>query len=177
MAAMKPRTGDGPLEVTKEGRGIVMRVPLEGGGRLVVEGGDRHRQPQRRHEAARRRQAEPSRPHEGVEIEEVERLKRRHPEPPGRGAAVAEHGRLEAGAAGCVGKGKPLEFAVGREPCRLRRAGDERRHPGNRDAGGWGRGGCGIPGGRHELGIAPLEAQVTRGPVPKLQVEQPPASI
>jgi hypothetical protein len=34
---MKPRTGDGPLEVTKEGRGIVMRVPLEGGGRLVVE--------------------------------------------------------------------------------------------------------------------------------------------
>ena len=37
MAAMKPRTGDGPTEVTKEGRGIVMRVPLEGGGRLVVE--------------------------------------------------------------------------------------------------------------------------------------------
>ncbi|NJP67705.1 DUF3117 domain-containing protein [Streptomyces lonarensis] len=37
MAAMKPRTGDGPLEVTKEGRGIIMRVPLEGGGRLVVE--------------------------------------------------------------------------------------------------------------------------------------------
>ena len=37
MAAMKPRTGDGQLEVTKEGRGIVMRVPLEGGGRLVVE--------------------------------------------------------------------------------------------------------------------------------------------
>ncbi|WP_082606179.1 DUF3117 domain-containing protein [Nocardioides sp. Root190] len=37
MAAMKPRTGDGPLEVTKEGRAYVMRVPLEGGGRLVVE--------------------------------------------------------------------------------------------------------------------------------------------
>ena len=37
MAAMKPRTGDGPMEVTKEGRGIVMRAPLEGGGRLVVE--------------------------------------------------------------------------------------------------------------------------------------------
>ena len=37
MAAMKPRTGDGPLEVTKEGRGIVMRVPLEGGGMLVSE--------------------------------------------------------------------------------------------------------------------------------------------
>ncbi|OUZ08876.1 DUF3117 domain-containing protein [Aeromicrobium sp. PE09-221] len=37
MAAMKPRTGDGPMEVTKEGRCIVMRVPLEGGGRLVVE--------------------------------------------------------------------------------------------------------------------------------------------
>ena len=32
-----PILGDGPLEVTKEGRGIVMRVPLEGGGRLVVE--------------------------------------------------------------------------------------------------------------------------------------------
>ena len=37
MAAMKPRTGEGPLEVTKVGRGLVMRVPLEGGGRLVVE--------------------------------------------------------------------------------------------------------------------------------------------
>ncbi|MEY2672803.1 DUF3117 domain-containing protein [uncultured Aurantimicrobium sp.] len=36
MAAMKPRTGDGPMEVAKEGRAIVMRVPLEGGGRLVV---------------------------------------------------------------------------------------------------------------------------------------------
>jgi len=37
MAAMKPRTGDGPMEVTKENRILVMRVPLEGGGRLVVE--------------------------------------------------------------------------------------------------------------------------------------------
>jgi len=25
------------MEVTKEGRGIVMRVPVDGGGRLVVE--------------------------------------------------------------------------------------------------------------------------------------------
>ena len=40
MAAMKPRTGEGPLEVTKEGRGLVMRVPLEGGGRLVVSVND-----------------------------------------------------------------------------------------------------------------------------------------
>ena len=37
MAAMKPRTGDGPLEVTEESRSLIMRVPLEGGGRLVVE--------------------------------------------------------------------------------------------------------------------------------------------
>ena len=37
MAAMKPRTGDGPIEVTKEARSLVMRIPLEGGGRLVVE--------------------------------------------------------------------------------------------------------------------------------------------
>ena len=37
MAAMKPRTGDGPMEVVKEGRSYVMRVPLEGGRRLVVE--------------------------------------------------------------------------------------------------------------------------------------------
>ena len=37
MAAMKPRTGDGPLEVTKEGRGIVMRVPLEGGGTALFD--------------------------------------------------------------------------------------------------------------------------------------------
>jgi hypothetical protein len=31
MAAMKPRTGDGPMEVTKEARSLVMRIPLEGG--------------------------------------------------------------------------------------------------------------------------------------------------
>lgn len=37
MAAMKPRTGDGPMECPKEGRGYVLRIPLEGGGRLVVE--------------------------------------------------------------------------------------------------------------------------------------------
>ncbi len=37
MAAMKPRTGDGPLEATKEGRSIIMRIPTEGGGRLVIE--------------------------------------------------------------------------------------------------------------------------------------------
>ena len=37
MAAMKPRTGDGPLEVAKEGRVIIVRMPIEGGGRLVVE--------------------------------------------------------------------------------------------------------------------------------------------
>lgn len=37
MAAMKPRTGEGPLEVTKEGRYIVMRLPVDGGGRIVVE--------------------------------------------------------------------------------------------------------------------------------------------
>jgi hypothetical protein len=28
MAAMKPRTGDGPMEVTKEARSMVMRIPL-----------------------------------------------------------------------------------------------------------------------------------------------------
>ena len=37
MAAMKPRTGDGPMEVTKEGRSLILRVPIDGGGRLVVE--------------------------------------------------------------------------------------------------------------------------------------------
>ena len=37
MAAMEPRTGDGPMEVTKEARSYIMRIPLEGGGRLVVE--------------------------------------------------------------------------------------------------------------------------------------------
>ncbi len=37
MAAMKPRTGDGPMEAEREPRGlIILRVPLEGGGRLVV---------------------------------------------------------------------------------------------------------------------------------------------
>lgn len=37
MAAMKPRTGDGPMELAKEGRGIIFRLPIDGGGRLVVE--------------------------------------------------------------------------------------------------------------------------------------------
>ena len=31
MAAMKPRTGDGPMEVTKEGRSLIMGVLLEAG--------------------------------------------------------------------------------------------------------------------------------------------------
>ena len=37
MAAMKPRTGEGPMELAKEGRGIIFRLPIDGGGRLVVE--------------------------------------------------------------------------------------------------------------------------------------------
>lgn len=37
MAAMKPRTGSGPMEAVEENRKIVMRVPTEGGGRLVIE--------------------------------------------------------------------------------------------------------------------------------------------
>ncbi|MDO4917022.1 MAG: DUF3117 domain-containing protein [Rothia sp. (in: high G+C Gram-positive bacteria)] len=37
MAAQKPRTGDGPLEVVREGRSINMKMPIEGGGRLVLE--------------------------------------------------------------------------------------------------------------------------------------------
>ena len=37
MAAIKPRTGDGPLEITRESSGsIVARIPIEGGGRLVI---------------------------------------------------------------------------------------------------------------------------------------------
>ena len=37
MAAMKPRTSSGELEVLKEGRVIKMLIPAEGGGRLVIE--------------------------------------------------------------------------------------------------------------------------------------------
>jgi hypothetical protein len=41
MAAMKPRTGDGPMEAERELRGlIILRGPLEGGGRLVVSVND-----------------------------------------------------------------------------------------------------------------------------------------
>ncbi len=36
MGAMKPRTESGPMEVTKEARSYVMRVPMQDGGRLVV---------------------------------------------------------------------------------------------------------------------------------------------
>lgn len=45
MAAMKPRTGDGPMEAEREPRGlIILRVPLEGGGRLVVSINDEEAQ-------------------------------------------------------------------------------------------------------------------------------------
>ena len=37
MAAMKPRTGGGPIEVAKESRVIAIRIPPDGGGRLVTE--------------------------------------------------------------------------------------------------------------------------------------------
>ena len=37
MRAMKSRTEDGHIVEKKEGRGIVMRIPSEGGGRLVIE--------------------------------------------------------------------------------------------------------------------------------------------
>ena len=37
MAAMKPRTGNGPMEVVEESRKIVMRIPSDGGGRIVIE--------------------------------------------------------------------------------------------------------------------------------------------
>lgn len=41
MAAMKPRTGDGPMEAEREARGlIVLRIPLGGGGRLVISVND-----------------------------------------------------------------------------------------------------------------------------------------
>lgn len=40
MAAMKPRTGDGPMEALREGRLIILKLPLEGGGRLVVSVND-----------------------------------------------------------------------------------------------------------------------------------------
>ena len=37
MAAMKPRTGEGPIEVGKETRVSAMRIPADGGGRRVIE--------------------------------------------------------------------------------------------------------------------------------------------
>ena len=45
MAAMKPRTGDGPMEAVREGRLIIVKVPLEGGGRLVVSVNDQEARP------------------------------------------------------------------------------------------------------------------------------------
>lgn len=33
---MKPRTGSGPMEVQREGRKFVIRVPMDDGERLVV---------------------------------------------------------------------------------------------------------------------------------------------
>ena len=37
MAAMKPRTGDGPMEAEPGNHGTTLRIPLEGGGRMVLE--------------------------------------------------------------------------------------------------------------------------------------------
>lgn len=37
MAAMKPRTGDGPLETERTNHGTTLKIPLEGGGRMVLE--------------------------------------------------------------------------------------------------------------------------------------------
>lgn len=37
MAAMKPRTTGGVMEAVEESRKIVMRIPSDGGGRIVVE--------------------------------------------------------------------------------------------------------------------------------------------
>ena len=37
VAAMKPRTGSGPMEAVEESRKIVMRIPSDGGGRLGIE--------------------------------------------------------------------------------------------------------------------------------------------
>lgn len=36
MGAMKPRAAAGPMEVEKDGRNFVIRVPMEDGERLVV---------------------------------------------------------------------------------------------------------------------------------------------
>ncbi len=37
MAAMKPRTTGGEMEAAVESRKIVMRIPSDGGGRIVIE--------------------------------------------------------------------------------------------------------------------------------------------
>ena len=37
MAAQKPRTGDGPMEIVPEPRGLyTLRIPADGGGRVQV---------------------------------------------------------------------------------------------------------------------------------------------
>ena len=37
MVAMKPRTGEGPLEAEPTNRGVTLRIPVEGGGRIVLD--------------------------------------------------------------------------------------------------------------------------------------------
>ena len=37
MVAMKPRTSDGPLEAEPTNRGVTLRIPVEGGGRIVLD--------------------------------------------------------------------------------------------------------------------------------------------
>ncbi|MDD7385104.1 MAG: DUF3117 domain-containing protein [Actinomycetaceae bacterium] len=40
MTAMKPRTGDGPLDIERDAHGLTVRIPVDGGGRLVLEMND-----------------------------------------------------------------------------------------------------------------------------------------
>jgi hypothetical protein len=73
-------------------------------------------QADRRRDPARRRQAEPSGPDEGKELEEVQGREGRNAETPRRRPIVHQHRRLAAGALGGLGEAQRLDFAVEGKP-------------------------------------------------------------
>ncbi len=96
-------------------------------GRAGLHRAARRRQPERFGEAARGRHAEPRRMDKGEQLEEVERREPRAVEAPGGGDRVAQHRRLDLDPAARFGRRQCLDFAIGREPQDVAKAGDQHR--------------------------------------------------
>ena len=105
--------GQQPDRGAAQGSGLVLQRP-------------RQWDAQRLGQAARRRQAEPGRPHEGEQLEDVVGRKRGTAEAAHQGAGVTDHRRGVLGARGGGGEIEQLDLAVGRQPAGLALTGRQR---------------------------------------------------